>query len=113
MFSMWTWQQCITFCASDPDPENCGPVCDDPPACPGTRCRESLCRAGCLIGDYDADGDVDARDFCEFQECFSGSPGDAGFIPPTDECAILFDYDEDVDIDLQDYATYQSLCTGP
>ena len=100
-----TWSVCITSSGI--------PVCDDPPVCPGTPCRESSCRAGCLLGDYDRDGDLDVGDFCAFQDCFSGSTGDAGFTPPSPECTLRLDYDEDGDIDLYDYAQFQGLCTGP
>jgi len=65
------------------------------------------------LGDYDRDGDLDVGDFCAFQDCFSGSTGDAGFTPPSPECTLRLDYDEDGDIDLYDYAQFQGLCTGP
>ena len=103
--NMLTWAACISSGGT--------PVCDDPPICPGTPCPESRCRNGCLVGDSDGDGDLDARDFGTFQVCFSGSATVPGYSPPPPECTISFDYDEDEDIDLYDYAQYQGLCTDP
>jgi len=103
--NLLTWSQCLASTGT--------PVCDDPPRCPGTPCRQSSCRNGCLVGDFDGDGDLDAGDFCHFQVCFSGFAEDATFTPPPPECTIWFDYDEDGDIDLYDYAQFQDLCTGP
>ena len=103
--NLLTWDQCFASAGM--------PVCDDQPICPGTPCRRSSCRDGCLVGDFDDDGDLDARDFWAFQVCFSGSTESPGFSPPPQECTVPFDYDEDGDIDLYDYAQFQGLCTGP
>jgi hypothetical protein len=73
-------------------------------------CVESPCRDGCLIGDYDADGDRDLWDCGALQRCFSGPTNEPGFVPPTGECLLRFDFEEDGDVDLDDYqAFYDSV----
>ncbi|MGB2986477.1 MAG: sialidase family protein, partial [Phycisphaerae bacterium] len=66
-------------------------------------CVESPCRDGCLMGDFDLDGDLDLQDFSLFQTCFSGPIDDPGFAAPTALCLSAFDYDGDDDIDLADF----------
>ena len=60
-------------------------------------------------GDYDDDGDVDARDFVWFQACFSGEgsafPGDMG--------CDSFDFYADGDVDLGDFAELHDRLGGP
>ncbi len=100
-----TWSMCITSGGT--------PVCDNPPVCPGTPCRQSSCRDGCLIGDYDDDGDLDLADFAGFQRCFGGDVSSVGYVVPSPECAFHFDFNGDVDVDLEDYADFRELYTGP
>jgi len=86
------------------------PVCDDPPMCPGTPCADSRCRDGCLVGDFDHDGDLDLFDVGAFQNCFGGSIGDPAFVAPSAECLLQFDFDGDGDVDLADFAVFSELC---
>jgi hypothetical protein len=57
-------------------------------------------------GDFDADGDVDLRDFQWFQVCFGGS------IVLAAGCDWL-DFDEDVDVDADDFAAMRAAIGGP
>lgn len=57
--------------------------------------------------DADRDGDVDLRDAGAFQNCFSGSGGEASI-----DCS-LFDCDADQDVDHADYVFFVSNLTGP
>jgi hypothetical protein len=113
MYDFWTWRECESFCLDDPDPENCGPVCDDPPVCPGTPCRESPCRDGCLIGDFDGDGDIDLADAAYLGTCFSGPTGIPAFVAPSAECQVHFDTEPDGDVDLTDYVNFFADYSGP
>jgi hypothetical protein len=76
-------------------------------------CVTVPCREGCLLGDWSADGDLDADDFCALQVCFSGSAEAPSYVTPTIPCAFVFDFDDDGDVDLNDFASYQALCSGP
>ncbi len=76
-------------------------VCIDQGGTPD--CIETPCRDGCLIGDYDLDGDRDLFDCGAFQRCFSGSSDDVGFVPASEECLQRVGFDDDQDIDLDDY----------
>jgi len=77
------------------------------------ECLEALCRQGCLLGDFDGDGDLDLADLASFQRCFEGDVSSVGYVPPSLECAFHFDFNDDVDVDLEDYAKFRELCTGP
>jgi len=103
--NLFTWRQCIETGG--------GPVCDDPPMCPGTPCRTNTCRRGCLIGDSDDDGDLDLRDFSRLQACYGGSIGTPGFVLPPSWCLEWFDLAEDLDIDGEDHQLYVDECSGP
>jgi hypothetical protein len=99
MEDMYTWRQCAEFGAT--------PVCDDPPMCPGTPCLASACRAGCLIGDNDSDGDLDLEDYAGLQSCF----GEAS--PQRPGCSDRFDFTDDQDVDTRDYREFSDRCSGP
>jgi hypothetical protein len=74
------------------------------------ECREAACRQGCLLGDFDGDGDIDLRDIANLQQCFGS---EVSHHIPSPECAFAFDWNEDGDIDLEDVAEMLRLCTGP
>ncbi|UCG15999.1 MAG: hypothetical protein JSV19_11965 [Phycisphaerales bacterium] len=60
-----------------------------------------------LLGDWNADGDVDLADYQAFAGCHLG---------PTmsvDVTCTLFDFDGDVDVDVGDFAAFQAAFTGP
>jgi hypothetical protein len=76
-------------------------------------CLEAPCRNGCLLGDYDRDGDLDLADFAAIQTCFSASKDLGGYIVPSQECTIPLDFDNDEDVDVSDYAEFSDLCSGP
>ena len=60
-----------------------------------------------VLGDYDADGDVDLADFADFEFCLSDPPG---FQFP---CFMKFDFDGNDVIDIDDYAEFQQSMSGP
>jgi hypothetical protein len=62
------------------------------------ECLAAPCRQGCLLGDFDDDGDLDLQDFAAMQRGF----GDA----PIQNYSLVFDFDEDEDIDLKDYESF-------
>lgn len=64
-------------------------------------------RNGTLVGDFDADNDVDTVDQATFVTCFTG-PG--GSIEPACEPG---DADLDGDVDCDDWARFQQTWTGP
>jgi len=100
-----TWSQCLSSGGR--------PVCDDPPICPGTPCPESSCRDGCLMGDFDRDGDLDLFDVGALQGCYSAPIGNPAYVAPTAECLLRFDFDNDLDVDLVDVDAFVTAYTGP
>jgi hypothetical protein len=59
-----------------------------------------------LLGDYDADGDIDLDDYVALPDCLTGPD-----VPATVLCT-LFDFNEDADVDLMDVADFQVEFTG-
>ncbi len=66
-------------------------------------CQKEKCRSGCLLGDFDGDGDVDLFDAGQFWSCYSGPSPDGGFVAPDDACLLSCDFDGDGDVDMEDY----------
>jgi hypothetical protein len=62
---------------------------------------------GSLLGDLDADLDVDGDDFAIFADCMSGPDVDCA-----SECELA-DLEGDSDVDLVDFQTFQQRFTGP
>jgi len=85
----------------------------EPGSCDAPPCPDALCRFGCLLGDYDRDGNNDLRDYGAYQNCFSGQLEAVGFVAPSHECTILLDFDEDGDIDAEDYTRFEATMSGP
>lgn len=102
---VFTWRQCLATGG--------GPVCDEPPMCPGTPCRQHNCRNGCLIADSDGDGDRDLLDYALFLGCYGGSWDASGFDPPSPWCLTNYDVAGDGDVDAEDGAFFASEYTGP
>lgn len=61
-----------------------------------------------LVGDYDADGDVDWDDYDMFASCFSGEG-----VTPGDPACLFFDFDSDADVDCTDWEVFAEAWTGP
>ena len=76
-------------------------------------CLADPCRQGCLIGDFDDDGDLDMRDFAVMQIGFSGSKDWVQYEEPIQDYWLKFDFDEDIDIDLSDYGIYTDHMSSP
>ncbi|MFQ5495514.1 MAG: thrombospondin type 3 repeat-containing protein, partial [Phycisphaerae bacterium] len=73
-------------------------------------CVDSPCRDGCLMGDFDRDGDLDLPDVGAFFRCFA--PSGSGSAMP--ECLLRFDFEDDGDVDLIDYQQwYAAGSKGP
>ena len=96
-FGPITWQQCLTYYGAIP------------------YCIEQPCRQGCLIGDYDAGGDLDLRDYGAYQLCVSLDINHPEYNddPAPQECSIPLDFDEDDDVDREDFRTFVSWFNGP
>jgi hypothetical protein len=60
-----------------------------------------------ILGDADADGDIDLADHADFVECLTGPSGNA--TPP----CTLVDLDADGDVDLGDFRDFQRLLPTP
>jgi len=91
------------------------PLCSatEPGSCSAPPCHSALCRFGCLLGDSNGDGVLDLHDYGAYQNCFSGSSTDPGFVAPSEACLMFLDFDEDGDIDAADYAAFQGVFMGP
>jgi len=72
-----------------------------------------LCRDGCLLNDWDDDGDIDLVDLSALQRCFTGSASDPGFLDTGTECTRVFDVTQDQAVDLLDYAIAHEQISGP
>lgn len=64
-----------------------------------------------VFGDGDCNLSVDARDFSDFQACFSG-PGNSFDTSSSRRCAA-YDFDNDLDVDGQDLRAFNDATTGP
>ncbi len=103
-------------CCTFDDPKNCLTLFDQD-TCEGLGgtwvCNHAPCLAGCLMGDWDRDGDLDLEDGSAFQLCFSGPIEDPSFESPSQPCLDTFDFDFDGDIDHDDLKAFEGLFTGP
>lgn len=61
-------------------------------------CTERPCLQGCLLGDFEVDGDVDLVDVGVLQRSYTGPGGFA-----IQDFTLVFDENQDDDIDLEDY----------
>ncbi|MDO8631466.1 MAG: hypothetical protein Q7R41_13345, partial [Phycisphaerales bacterium] len=84
------------------------PLCSasEPGSCDGLPCPESLCVLGCLLGDFDADGDLDSNDFAIFLAAFGHRLGDPEYNPDADMM------DDDGIITLVDYQLWLEIYRG-
>ncbi len=123
---------CFDNCPTDGGPPNAC-VCPDIDRCcfPGNLCIQdfsrseclslggtpdcefSPCREGCILGDFDADGDIDLKDSLSLIECFSGPFTLFEYVQPSADCLLRFDFDEDLDVDNADVKEYTHILTGP
>ncbi|NOS99723.1 MAG: hypothetical protein HOP29_03760 [Phycisphaerales bacterium] len=60
-----------------------------------------------IMGDYDADNDVDMDDYFHFHHCTK--PADAGDISP--RCRVM-DFDDDLRVGVRDFGRFQTAFTG-
>lgn len=93
-----------TECCEQGGVPDCAPDCAEP----GENCYD-----GCLLGDYDLDGDLDLLDYLSLGECFSGPNDDPNFVEPSVICRTIFGFDNDNDIDLIDYTEFYERLVGP
>ena len=78
-------------------------------------CFLSPCREGCLIGDWDGDGDLDLSDAARLQTCFSGPDDVIMYVDPSAACFEVFSTldESDVDIDADETFLFIDTFTGP
>jgi len=70
-------------------------------------CVEYVCRSGCIVGDFDHDGDIDGDDYDSFAACYAG-PG----VSVTYVC-LDGDFDGDFDVDCDDWNDFKLYWTEP
>ena len=68
---------------------------------------------GTMLGDFNADGDLDLDDFTVLVGCLAGPDGSVPSGGCSPENFDLADYDDDLDDDLHDFAVFATLFTGP
>ncbi len=96
-----------TYCLMDYPPDLCV-LQNGVPDCIADPCRE-----GCLLGDFNDDGDLDLRDFAVMQTGFSGSKEWPQYEEPDLKYWLKFDFDDDQDIDLSDYRVFTEHISSP
>ena len=79
----------------------CGQVFDD-------SFPVEIVKQPALLGDFDADGDVDLRDLAQLQACFTGPETRLQEVP-----CNYFDFSADADIDINDFIEIHNQLTGP
>lgn len=102
-------------------PPELGGICTPEPISPEVclefgaipDCLEQPCRQGCVIGDFDGDGDLDLADLAAFQHCIGLDVNQPGYEAPIQECSIPLDFDDDDDVDMRDVQIFFSLMNGP
>lgn len=99
----------IELCFGPISPE----ICLEQGGVPDCRATE-LCRDGCLLGDFQDDGNLDLGDVAWLQVCFGRSSTDlAGLTPSTAECLRVFDLVDDGVVDLSDFVVFQEFLMAP
>ncbi len=88
---------------TNPDTDGDG-VGDAEDECQNTPGGWPVDGVGCLIGDFDRDGDVDEVDYVQFADCLTGPASFGGVY-----CGVDADFDRDDDVDLRDFAVFQSV----
>ena len=79
----------------------------------GTPRPESTCRDGCLVCDFDHDGDLDLFDVDALQTCFRASTGNPAYVAPSAVCSMRFDFDDYGDVDPVDINEFLVDYIGP